>query len=291
MKKLIAFVLALVMALSLVACASSENKNSADGTTAAKADGNATVTTIEAGKLIMATNAEFPPYEMTDDDGNYIGIDVEIAEKIAEKLGLELEILDMAFDAALLAVNEGKSDIVMSGVSVTEDRKLVMDFSTTYTTAVQKVIIKEGSDVTLDNLGEKMIGTQEATSTIVSDIIAYLKSAMAPRITRHGVLMEVYGEGLLLDDHVNAYETGAIAIQALNNGQIDCVIIDSAPAAEFVKANPGLKLIDGDWVTEEYAIGFNKGNTQLVEAVNKCLAEMIADGTIDAINSKYITAE
>ena len=247
MKKLIAFVLALVMALSLVACASSENKNSADGTTAAKADGNATVTTIEAGKLIMATNAEFPPYEMTDDDGNYI--------------------LDMAFDAALLAVNEGKSDIVMSGVSVTEDRKLVMDFSTTYTTAVQKVIIKEGSDVTLDNLGEKMIGAQRGTT-------GYLYAC------------DDYG-----DDHVNAYETGAIAIQTLNNGQIDCVIIDSAPAAEFVKANPGLKLIDGDWVTEEYAIGFNKGNTQLVEAVNKCLAEMIADGTIDAINSKYITAE
>ena len=267
MKKLIAFVLALVMALSLVACASSENKNSADGTTAAKADGNATVTTIEAGKLIMATNAEFPPYEMTDDAGNYIGIDVEIAEKIAEKLGLELEILDMAFDAALLAVNEGKSDIVMSGVSVTEDRKLVMDFSSTYTTAVQKVIIKEGSDVTLDNLGEKMIGAQRGTT-------GYLYAC------------DDYG-----DDHVNAYETGAIAIQALNNGQIDCVIIDSAPAAEFVKANPGLKLIDGDWVTEEYAIGFNKGNTQLVEAVNKCLAEMIADGTIDAINSKYITAE
>ncbi len=258
MKKLIALVLALVMALSLVACASSGSGGNAN---------TSGVVTIEKGKLIMATNAEFPPYEMTTDDGGYEGIDVEIAQKIAEKLGLELEILDMAFDAALLAVNEGKSDIVMSGVSVTEDRKLVMEFTNSYTTAVQKVIIKEGSDVTLDNLGEKMIGAQRGTT-------GYIYAS------------DDYGE-----DHVNAYETGATAVQALMNGQIDCVIIDSAPAAEYVKANPGLTLIDGDWVTEEYAIGCDKGNTQLVDAINKCLAEMVADGTIDAINSKYITAE
>ncbi len=258
MKKLIALVLALVMSLSLVACASSGSGNNAN---------TSGVVTIEKGKLIMATNAEFPPYEMTTDDGGYEGIDVEIAQKIAEKLGLELEILDMAFDAALLAVNEGKSDIVMSGVSVTDERKLVMEFTNSYTTAVQKVIIKEGSDVTLDNLGDKMIGAQRGTT-------GYIYAS------------DDYGE-----DHVNAYETGATAVQALMNGQIDCVIIDSAPAAEYVKANPGLKLIDGDWVTEEYAIGCDKGNTQLVDAINKCLSEMVADGTIEAINSKYITAE
>lgn len=265
MKKLIAIALVLVMALSLIACAPANN-NAGSNNDAGNND-TAGVVTIEEGKLIMATNAEFPPYEMTTDEGGFEGIDVEIAQTIADKLGLELVILDMAFDAALLAVNEGKSDIVMSGVSVTDDRKLVMEFTDSYTTAVQKVIVKEGSDITLDNLGEKMIGAQRGTT-------GYIYAS------------DDYGE-----DHVNAYETGATAVQALMNGQIDCVIIDSAPAAEYVKANAGLKLLDGAWVTEEYAIGCDKGNTQLVDAINKILAEMVADGTIDAINSKYITAE
>lgn len=272
MKKLIALVLVLVMALSLVACASSGNKTSTDDTAAKNDTDTASVVTIEKGKLLMATNAAFPPYEMTTDDGGYAGIDVEIATEIAKKLGLELEILDMDFDAALLAVNQGKSDIVMAGVTVNEDRKLVMDFTNSYSTGIQKVIVKEDSDVTMDNLGEKMIGAQRGTT-------GYIYASDTPE-------NDGYGE-----DHVNAYDNGATAVQALINGQVDAVIIDGAPAAEFVKANPGLKLLDGDWALENYAIGCDKGNTQLVEAINAVLAELTADGTIQKIVDKYITAE
>jgi len=279
MKKIIAFSLVLVMVLGLfAACGSTaenntNNENAGTNENAGANEGTATEKlTLEEGKLIMSTNASFPPYEMTTDDGGFAGIDVEIAEAIAEKLGLELEILDMDFDAALLAVNEGKSDIVMAGVTVNEDRKLVMDFSDSYATGVQVVIVKEGSDVTMDNLGEKMIGAQRGTT-------GYIYASDTPDNGGYG------------EDHVVAYDNGASAVQALMNGQVDCVIIDNAPAKEYVKANPGLALLDGEWVTENYAIGCNKGNTKLVEAINKALAELTEDGTVQAIVDKYITAE
>ena len=252
MKKFFAIALtALLLVGVLAGCGSSAND----------------LNTVEAGKLIMSTNAAFPPYEMVADDGSFEGIDVEIAGAIAQKLGLELVVDDMEFDAALLAVQQGKSDIVMAGVSVTEDRLLVMNFSESYATGVQVVIVKEGSDVTMDNLGKKMIGTQRATTGYI------------------------YASGDYGEDHVTAYDNGASAVQALLNGQVDCVIIDSAPAQEFVAANAGLALLDGAWVEEQYAIGLNKDNTALLEAVNNALAELIADGTVQSIIDKYISAE
>ena len=261
MKKLIVIALTVVMLLGLLAgCDKAEPAND-NG-----------LQTVVSGKLIMSTNAAFPPYEMTTDDGGYAGIDVEIAQAIAAKLGLELEIDDMDFDAALLAVQQGKSDIVMAGVSVTEDRLLVMHFSDTYATGVQVVIVKEGSDVTMDNLGEMMIGTQRGTT-------GYLYASDTPENGGYG------------EDHVTAYDNGMTAVQALLNDQVDCVIIDSAPAAEYVKANPGLTLLDGNWVEEEYAIGLNKTNAALKEAVNNALAELTADGTVQSIIDKYINAD
>ena len=228
--------------------------------------------TIEKGKLIMSTNAAFPPYEMTTDDGGFEGIDIEIAQAIAAKLDLELVIQDMDFDSALLAVQNGKSDMVMAGVSVTDDRKLVMDFSDSYATGVQVVIVKEGSDVTMDNLGEKLIGTQRGTTGYI----------YASDSVENGG----YGE-----DHVKPYDNGATAVQALLNGQVDCVVIDSAPAQEYVKANAGLTILDGNWVEEAYAIGMPKGNTDLVNAVNNALKELTDDGTIQNIIDKYINAK
>ena len=256
MKKIISIALALMMLVCLL--------------TACNKTGDQI--TLEAGKLYMSTNAAFPPYEMTTDDGGFAGIDVEIAQAIAKKLGLELVILDMDFDAALLAVQEGKSDIVMAGVTVNDDRKLVMDFSTSYAKGEQVVIVKEGSDVTMDNLGEKMIGAQRGTT-------GYIYASDSPENGGYG------------EDHVTAYDNGMTAVNALMNGQVDCVIIDNAPAQEFVAANPGLTLLEGNWVEEDYAIGVGKGNTALVEAINKALAELTADGTIQAIVDKYITAE
>ena len=278
MKKFLAMTMALAMVLSLAACggnggSSSKGSASSAGTSASASTSEpAALSTIEAGKLIMSTNASFPPYEMTDDSGKIIGIDAEIAEAIAGKLGLELVIDDMDFDAALLAAQQGKSDIVMAGVTVNEDRLLVMDFSDSYATGVQVVIVKEGSDVTMDNLGEKMIGAQRGTT-------GYIYASDTPENGGYG------------EDHVIAYDNGATAVQALKNGQVDCVIIDNAPAQEYVKANPGLAILDGEWVTEDYAIGVAKGNTALVEAVNGALAELTADGTVQAILDKYITAD
>ena len=274
MKKFTALMLVLVMALALVACggANAPETTAPATTTPATTAPAAAFTTVEEGKLIMSTNAAFPPYEMTTDDGGFEGIDVEIAGAIAEKLGLELVVDDMDFSAAQLAVQQGKSDLCMAGLSVTEDRKLVMDFSATYATGIQVVIVKEGSDVTMDNLGEKMIGTQLGTT-------GYIYASDTPENGGYG------------EDHVIGYDNGITAVQALMNGQVDCVIIDNAPAQEFVAANPGLTLLEGEWVVEEYAIGLNKNNTALNEAINNALAELIADGTVQSIIDKYITAE
>ena len=284
MKKFLALTMAMAMVLSLAACvgnsgsksegsaASAGSASSAGASASASTSEPAALATIEEGKLIMSTNASFPPYEMTDDSGKIVGIDAEIAEAIANKLGLELVIDDMDFDAALLAAQQGKSDMVMAGVTVNEDRLLVMDFSDSYATGVQVVIVKEGSDVTMDNLGEKMIGAQRGTT-------GYIYASDTPENGGYG------------EDHVIAYDNGATAVQALKNGQVDCVIIDNAPAQEYVKANPGLTILDGEWVTEEYAIGMAKGNTALVEAVNGALAELTADGTVQAILDKYINAD
>lgn len=285
MKKVIAIVLTTLMVLSLFAGCGSKTEPTAAPTAAqttapaaetetpatAAAETEAVLSTVEAGKLIMSTNASFPPYEMTTDNGGFEGIDIEIAGAIAEKLGLELVVDDMDFDAALLAVQQGKSDIVMAGVSVTEDRLLVMNFSDSYATGIQSVIVKEGSDVNMDNLGDYMIGCQRGTT-------GYIYASDTPENGGYG------------EDHVTAYDNGASAVQALMNGQIDCVIIDNAPAAEYVAANPGLTLLDGAWVEESYAIGMNKDNAPLLDAVNQALAELIADGTVQAIIDKYIAA-
>ena len=282
MKKVFALALTVLMVMAMFAgCGSSNTTKTTTAATeapavtteAATAEATTAETaaselkTIESGKLIMSTNAAFPPYEMVADDGSFEGIDVEVAGAIAEKLGLTLEVDDMDFDAALLAVQQNKSDIVMAGVTVTEDRQLVMNFSDSYATGVQVVIVKEGSDVTLDNLGEKMIGTQRGT-------------------TGNIYTTDDYG-----DDHVTAYDNGASAVQALLNGQVDCVVIDSAPAEAFVAANAGLTILDTEYVTENYAIGVNKDNTALLDAINQALAELTADGTVQAIVDKYITAE
>lgn len=278
MKKFLAMTMALAMALSLTACggnganSSAASNGSASSAGASASTPDAAVTTVEAGKLHMSTNATFPPYEMLDASGNVIGIDAEVAGAIADKLGLELVIDDMGFDAALLAAQNGQSDIVMAGVTVTDERLAVMDFSNSYAKGIQVVIVKEGSDVTLDNLGEKMIGTQMGTTGYI-----YCSDS----VENGG-----YGE-----DHVTPYEDGPTAVQALVNGQVDAVVIDSAPAQEYVKANPGLTILDTEYANEDYAIGMAKGNAALVEAVNGALAELTADGAIQKIVDKYIPAQ
>lgn len=286
MKKALSLMTAAALVLSLAACgstassaASSEAASSeavssdaasseAASSEAASETETAELSTVEPGKLIMSTNAAFPPYEMTTDSGEFEGIDVETAQAIADKLGLELQIDDMDFDAALLAVQQGKSDMVMAGVTVTDERQNVMDFTDSYATGIQSIIVKEDSDIaSVDDLAGKKIGTQRGTT-------GYLYCS------------DDFG-----DENVVAYDNGLTAVQMLNNGQVDCVVIDNAPAKEFVAANPGLKLLDTAYVEESYAIGVGKGNTELKDAINTALEELKADGTLQAIVDKYITAE
>ena len=286
MKKALSLMTAAALVLSLAACgstASSAASSEAASPEAASSDAASTeaasseaasetetaeLSTVEPGKLIMSTNAAFPPYEMTTDSGEFEGIDIETAQAIADKLGLELQIDDMDFDAALLAVQQGKADMVMAGVTVTDERQNVMDFTDSYATGIQSIIVKEDSDIaSVDDLAGKKIGTQRGTT-------GYLYCS------------DDFG-----DENVVAYDNGLTAVQMLNNGQVDCVVIDNAPAKEFIAANPGLKLLDTAYVEESYAIGVGKGNTELKDAINTALEELKADGTLQAIVDKYITAE
>ena len=286
MKKALSLMTAAALVLSLAACgstASSAASSEAASPEAASSDAasseaasseaaseteTAELSTVEPDKLIMSTNAAFPPYEMTTDSGEFEGIDIETAQAIADKLGLELQIDDMDFDAALLAVQQGKADMVMAGVTVTDERQNVMDFTDSYATGIQSIIVKEDSDIaSVDDLAGKKIGTQRGTT-------GYLYCS------------DDFG-----DENVVAYDNGLTAVQMLNNGQVDCVVIDNAPAKEFIAANPGLKLLDTAYVEESYAIGVGKGNTELKDAINTALEELKADGTLQAIVDKYITAE
>ena len=281
MKKALSLMTAAALVLSLAACgstassaASSEAASSdaasseAASSEAASETETAELSTVEPGKLIMSTNAAFPPYEMTTDSGEFEGIDIETAQAIADKLGLELQIDDMDFDAALLAVQQGKADMVMAGVTVTDERQNVMDFTDSYATGIQSIIVKEDSDIaSVDDLAGKKIGTQRGTT-------GYLYCS------------DDFG-----DENVVAYDNGLTAVQMLNNGQVDCVVIDNAPDKEFIAANSGLKLLDTAYVEESYAIGVGKGNTELKDAINTALEELKADGTLQAIVGKYITAE
>ena len=289
MKKLTALLLGAAMALSLAACSGTDSSSSestapesssaaedtsseasgeeASGTASAET-ASYDVETVEDGVLIMSTNAAFPPYEMTNDAGEFEGIDVEMAGEIAKRLGLELQIDDMGFDAALLAVQQGKSDIAMAGITITEDRLVNMDFSNTYANGVQSVIVPEGSDITSpDDLAGKLVGVQRGT-------------------TGYTFCIDEFGE-----DAVAPFDNGNTAVQNLVSGKVDAVVIDNAPAQEYVAANPGLTILDTAFADEDYAIGVAKGNTQLLDAINSILAEMEADGTTQAIIDKYISAE
>lgn len=272
MKKILSIVLALTMvfSLALVFTACTENKTTDEETsTEAEAAGSMTAT---EGVLVMATNAAFPPYEYVE-GGEYAGIDVEIAGKIAEKLGMTLEIKDVEFGSIVGGVQTGKFDMGMAGMTVNEDRLKSVNFSTSYATGVQVVIVAEDSAITsLDDLkgdGSMKFGVQQDTT---GDIYA------SDTAENGG-----YGE-----ENVIRYKTGADAVQALKTGKVDAVIIDNEPAKSFVAANEGLKILDAEWAVEDYAIAIAKENTALLTAVNKALAELEADGTLDAIIAKYI---
>ncbi len=274
MKKIIAIVMALALVVSLAVVFTSCNKTPSGEETSTNEDVSASADSLTAtdGVLVMATNAAFPPYEFVE-GGEYAGIDVEIAEKIAEKLGMTLEIKDVEFGSIVGGVQTGKFDMGMAGMTVTDERLESVNFSTSYATGIQVVIVAEDSAITsLDDLkgdGSMKFGVQQDTT---GDIYA------SDTAENGG-----YGE-----ENVIRYKTGADAVQALKAGKVDAVIIDNEPAKSFVAANEGLKMLDAEWAVEDYAIAIAKGNTALLTAVNNALAELEADGTIDSIIAKYI---
>ena len=230
--------------------------------------------TALADTLTMVTNASFPPYEYVEGE-EIVGIDPEIAKAIADKLGCELEIVDMDFNSLIAAVQAGKADFAMAGMTVSEERLQMVNFSETYATGVQAVIVKEDSPITsVDDLkaegANNKIGVQLTTTgdLYVTDDI------------------EAAGLGT-----VERYRNGNEAVLALLNGKIDCVVIDIEPAKAYVAANTGLKILETTYAEEEYAACFAKENTELLDKFNAALKELKEDGTIDAIIGKYIKAE
>jgi len=219
------------------------------------------------GTLIMGTNAEFPPYEYWEGQ-EIVGIDAEMAKAVAEKLGMELKIEDMAFNSLITALSSGKVDFVAAGMTVDEDREAFVNFTDSYATGIQVIIVPEESDIAdKAGLANKKIGVQEGTTgdIYVSD--------------------EVEGAD------VQRFNKGMEAIQALSQGKIDAVVIDNEPAKVFVTEVEGLKILEEEFVTEDYAIAIAKENTELLDQVNTALQELKADGTLQEIVDKYITAE
>ena len=227
----------------------------------------AEVTTVEPGVLTMGTNATFPPYEYKDGD-DVVGIDAEIAQALADKLGLKVKIVDMDFDSLIASVQSGKIDMSLAGMTVTEERKQNVDFTDSYATGVQVIIVKEDSDIaSADDLEGKLIGVQQGT-------------------TGHLYCADDFGE-----ENVIPYANGATAVQALLQGKVDCVVIDQEPAKAFVEANEGLKILETAYTTEDYAAAVSKDNPALTAALNSALQELKDDGTIQGILDKYIKAE
>lgn len=225
-------------------------------------------TTVEEGKLIMATNAYFQPYEYYEGE-KIVGIDAEIAEAIAEKLGLELVIEDMAFDSIITAVSEGSADLGLAGMTITEKRLESVDFSISYATGVQSIIVPEASAI-----------------TSVDDL--YAEGAAYKVGVQLGTTGDIYATDDFGSDLVTSYTTGNEAVNALIGGDVDCVIIDNEPAKAFVANNQGLKILETSYADEDYAACIKKGNDKLRAAIDEAIEELIADGTIDKIVAKYI---
>lgn len=263
MKKLLSIMFILALTFAFAACGSSDSD-----------DSEATDESTADNTLVMATNAEFPPYEYYE-GGEIVGIDAEIAQAIADKLGMELTIEDMEFDSIIAAVQSGKADFGMAGMTVTDERKESVSFTTSYATGVQVVIVPDDSPITSpDDLmtegADYTVGVQESTTG------------------------DIYATGDIEDagyGTIERYSKGADAVNALINGKIDCVIIDNEPAKAFVTANEGLKILDTSYADEDYAICIAKDNTELLDKVNTALEELIADGTVQSIIDKYISSE
>lgn len=277
MKKLSIAMLSMVLAGSmlLTACGGG-NTQPAENTGLDDTQQSETAENTEGGVLRMGTNATFPPYEYMDENNEVAGIDAEIAAAIADKLGMELEITDMAFESLIPALQAGTIDIVLAGMTVDPERAEQVNFTDTYATGVQVVIVPENSDIAPVENEEGAMEVDLTGKTI-------------------GVQTGTTGDLYCTDDYgqefVKQFDNGPLAVAALMNGQVDCVVIDNEPAKNYVAANEGLKILDTAFANEDYAAAIAKDNTELFEQVNTAIQELKADGTIQTIIEKYIPAE
>ncbi|MBR6360853.1 MAG: transporter substrate-binding domain-containing protein [Clostridia bacterium] len=272
--KILAVVTALVLALGCLASCGSKPEEAATATDAADTASKLTAT---EGVLVMATNASFPPYEFVGDDGAFAGIDVEIAGLVAEKLGLKLEIQDVEFGSIIGGVQSGKFDMGMAGMTVTDERKESVNFTDTYATGVQSIIVREDSEIeSFDDFFNE--------DGSVKDI----KVGVQQDTTGDIYCSDTVENGGVGEDHVTQFKTGNDAVQALVSGKVDAVIIDNEPAKSYVSVNSGLKILDTAYTEENYAICVSKTNTALLDAINGALESLKAEGKVDEIIGKYI---
>ncbi|WP_316607766.1 transporter substrate-binding domain-containing protein [uncultured Ruminococcus sp.] len=280
MKKILAIVLAVAMIASVAVLAGCGKSGDTKATEAAsKTEDKATADQATAdqktgGTLTMATNAYFAPYEYYEGE-DIVGIDVDVAKAIADKLGMELKVVDIEFDSIITGVQTGKYDMGMAGMTVNEERKQSVDFSDSYATGIQSVIVKEDSPI-----------------TSVDDILAEGATyKVGVQLSTTGDLYITEDLGDAAAERVTEFQTGNDAVAALASGKIDAVVIDNEPAKSYVAATAGLKILDTKYIQEDYAICFAKDNTELKDKVNGALKELIADGTVQSIIDKYITAK
>ena len=271
MKKILSLLLSIFMLMSLVACGSSNKPVVEVPTDGSVVDAPSTEIAVDETKtnsnstLVMCTNAEFPPYEYKDNN-EFKGIDVEISQLIAKKLGVEIRIEDIAFDSLLPEVNSGKADFAMAGMTVTEDRKEFVDFTHTYQTAVQVIVVPSNSTIeNVEDLHEKTVGVQLGTTGDIycSDPESNLKVERFPKI---------------ID-----------GFQAMKAGRIDACVIDDQVAKNIVEQDASsYKILETKYADEEYAIAVKKGNTDLLNKLNNIIDEIKSNGELDAIIKKYI---
>ena len=221
------------------------------------------VSAIAKDKIFVGTNAEFPPFEYLD-KGEVTGFDIELVNELGKIMDADVKVLDMSFDGLLPALQMKKVDLVIAGMTATEERKKTVSFTQPYYTASQVIIVKEGNNSikSFDDLKGKKVAVMLGFTgdTIVSEI--------------EGVSIERF----------NAAYAGIMALQA---DKVEAVVLDSEPAKNYVKQNPGLVLAEADAEQEEYAIALRKNDKALLEKVEKALAEIKANGTYDALIKKY----
>lgn len=270
----IALALAICALLTVYACKPKENNMDVTDTPSTQTAATQETTPKEPKALVMATSADFPPYEFYQDN-KIVGIDADIARAIAERLGMVLVIEDMDFNSVIASVEVGKYDMGMAGLTTSDERKEQVSFTASYATGIQVIIVPENSDITsVDDLFEEnahhKIGVQLSTTGDIYTTTDLEEAGLA---------------------FIDRYQKGADAIMALTSGKVDCVVIDNEPAKAFVSQNPGLKILETEYAVEEYAIIVNKSNTELLENIDAALRDMIADGTAQAIVDKYIKVD